>query len=341
MRQLHFVERDAGTVVLATSDGLERFELPVDETLRSALDDVPADAAATPAGTPSSPRITPREIQARVRAGEKAEDLAKSSDAPLNWIMRFAGPVLAERELVTGEARRAKARRSTTEGQVVVFGEAVDARFAAHGIDPGDVRWDALRRDGGQWIVAASWVGGQAEHTAEWGFQLATRTVAPLDDTAADLLSDRPIRPFVAPPAPALALAPPIVGDVASFPPMPNADTGPLPRGPEPVDEDVFDQAQFEQAQREHEPTPASAVLDPMDTPPLPMQVPGADESAADPHTPGEATPAETTRIPKVTNLGVAERAERRPRKARDEKPARPTVPSWDDILLGARRKRD
>ena len=51
-------------------------------------------------------------------------------------------------------------------------------------------------------------------------------------------------------------------------------------------------------------------------------------------HVPGH--PA-TTRIPKVTNLGVAQRGD----ETEDEKAARATIPSWDDILLGVRRKRD
>ena len=43
MRVLHFVERDAesGSVVLATSDGHEQFELAVDQPLREALSDTP------------------------------------------------------------------------------------------------------------------------------------------------------------------------------------------------------------------------------------------------------------------------------------------------------------
>ena len=207
-------------------------------------------------------------------------------------MVRFAGPVLAERERMANEARRSKARRSTTEGQTVVFGEAVDERFSAHGIEPGTVRWDAHRREDAQWIVSAHWIGGQTERTAEWTFHLAARTVAPIDDTAADLLSDRPIRPVAPPEPPALAL-------VEDFPAMPDAHTGPLPR---PAEE-VFDQAQF-------------------DEPHLPLHVPDAPVRQ---------------RVPALTNLGVATKDA----ETEDEKAARATIPSWDDILLGVRRKHD
>jgi hypothetical protein len=327
MRQLHLVENDteAGRVVLATSDGQERFELTVDRALRSAVSEVPVrpTTAVSSVTGPSEPRVTPREIQMRVRGGETPESLADSYNASLDWIMRFATPVLAERSRIADEGRRARARRSTTEGQLVVFGEAVDERFSAHGIDPSSVRWDAHRRDDGQWVLVASWIGGQAEREAEWSFHLTGRTVAPLDDTAADLLSDRPIRP-IAPPvapvapeepertAPGLALAPPLEPGLVAFPAMPDAHTGPLPRA-----EDVFDQARFEEPQ-------------------LPMHVPDAPDAPEVP--PAQpARPARPARKAKVTNLGVAGRED----ESDDDKAARAAIPSWDDILLGVRRKRD
>jgi hypothetical protein len=321
MRQLHFVDRDAGSghVVLATSDGLEQFELAIDAALRAAVRPEAQPASTGPsvgyATRPSSdPRITPREIQMRVRAGEIPQALADEYGAGLDWVLRFAGPVLAERKRSADEARRAKARRSTTVGQAVIFGEAVDARFAAHGIDPFGVGWDAHRREDAQWIITARWIGGQSERAAEWAFNLSGRTVAPIDDTAADLLSDRPIRPVVPTPdpeiAPSLSLAPPLEPGVVAFPAMPDAHTGPLPRA-----EELFDQARFDGAGSHRQ-------ADGFDAPHLPMHVPDGPS---------------TTRIPKVTNLGVADR----PDETEDEKAARATVPSWDDILLGVRRKRD
>jgi hypothetical protein len=209
--------------------------------------------------------------------------------------------VLAERSRMADEARRAKARRSTAEAQIVVFGEAVDERFAAHGIEPSSVSWDAHRREDGQWVLVARWIGGQAERTAEWTFQLSSRSVTPIDETAGDLLSDRPIRPIAPPPepepaAPALTLAPPLVPGLVAFPAMPDAHTGKLPR----TEEEVFDQAQFEE-------------------PPLPMDVPNAP----------------------IAPTAKAPEKPRRSEESDEEKAARAAIPSWDDILLGVRRKRD
>jgi hypothetical protein len=331
MRVLHFVERDAeaGHVVLATSDGHEQFELAVDQPLREALGTAQPNSATKAPMTRlgSDQRITPREIQMRVRAGETPQEIADTYSAGLDWVLRFAGPVLAERERMAAEARRAKARRSTTEGQTVIFGEAVDERFSAHGIEPAAVRWDAHRREDAQWIISAYWVGGQTERSAEWTFNLSGRSVAPADDTAADLLSDRPIRPITPPEertAPGLSLAPPLIPGLVAFPAMPDAHTGPLPRAEEVFDQAQFEQhAQFEQQARFEQQAQFNEVPAGMfDEPHLPMHVPDAPS---------------TSRIPKLTNLGVASRED----ETEDEKAARATIPSWDDILLGVRRKHD
>lgn len=326
MRTLHLVESDtdAGHVVLETADGQEKFELPIDDALRSVLAEAPVAAPAEPrVAAPNTPPITPREVQMRVRAGDSPEAIAAAFGADPDWVSRFAAPVIAERARIADEGRRAKARRSTTEGQTVVFGDAVDERFTQHGIDPAEVRWDAHRRDDGQWVLSAHWVGGQAERRADWSFHLSGRTVAPMDDTAADLLSDRPIRP-VQPPtdieatSPTLTLAPPLAPGLVAFPAMPDAQTGPLPVG-----EEVFDQAAFDQA-----------ALD------APLLDKATEEPAAfeEPHLPMHVPDVPKQRARKVTDLGVAARREN---ETDDDKAARAAIPSWDDILLGVRRKRD
>lgn len=335
MRALRFVRpaEDGSHLVVETTDGIDQFYLCVDAALRSAAQlDPPgqpspqAEAPAVPAARTAEPTIAPREIQMRVRAGEAPQDLADSYGVSLDRLMRFAGPVLDERKRIADEARRARARRSTTEGQIVIFGEAVDSRFTAHGIPPSDVGWDSRRREDGEWQIVAEWLGGDSTHTAEWVFHRSSRTVTPVDDAAADLLSDRPIRP-VAPPEPtperpALAAAPPLAPGIVAFPPMPDAHTAPVP----PLD-DVFDQEAPPEGPREV-PTlvPASAAEAELefDVPPLPLAV-------TDPSTrPAAAVPG----LAKLRNLGMTKREE-----SDEERAARARVPSWDDILLGVRRK--
>jgi hypothetical protein len=376
MRQLRFLTltEDGDHALVETTDGAEQFTLAVDATLRDAVradlprlmpapagpalvvTPIPGSAVPADPGEPGRDEgrhhvappaaatarvvesISPREIQMRVRAGEDPAALAAESGMELERIMRFAGAVVAERLRIADEARRARARRTTgdamaaggtfdggfgsapsgdAEAKIVVFGEAVDERFGAHGIPADSVSWDSHRRDDGEWVVVATWLGGTTEHSAQWLFSRSLRTVTPLDDTAADLLSNRPIRP-VAPPEPvrpALVGAPPLVRGVVAFPPMPDAHTGPLP----PVD-DVFDQEAPPEGPREVPPlVPAAVSMLSFDEPPLPLGI-------ADP---GNRPAAGTLR-----SLGNHRRDE-----SDEERAARARIPSWDDILLGTRRK--
>lgn len=354
MRQLRLVaptppDVDGGDcLVLETADGAERFSLPLDPALRDAV----RAREIRPALSSGEPKLAPREIQKRVRGGESPQALADDSGATLDWVMRFAQPVLAERARITEEARRAKARRSTTDGEIVVFNEAVEARYAAHGVDPASVSWDAFRREDGTWALVARWLGGEDEHTAEWTFHLTSgRSVTPADDTAAELLSDRPIRPIVAPrptvptqPAsePVLSLAPPATQGVVVFPARPDADTGPLPRVDHPYDSAAFD-ARFPAAPRHDAPAAApsaeAAPDDPsLDEPPLPLGLPANKTSA-----PAATPSSRPSRQARSTNrrAGHANRAGNGAAEAEDDKAARARIPAWDDILLGVRRRQD
>jgi hypothetical protein len=356
MRVLRFVGPgdDADHLIVETTDGGEQFLLELDGAIRAAVGpDLPRPAStepqpeAVPEIAPDT-AISPREIQMRVRAGAQPQQLADDHAMTLDKVLRFAGPVLAERTRISDEARRAKARRSTTEGQIVVFGEAVEERFAAHGIDPATIAWDAYRRDDGQWIVTASWVGGATERVAEWVFHLAGRTVTPLDDTAADLLSDRPIRsssPSEEPARPSLVAAPPLAPGVVAFPPMPDADTGPIPTAAE-LDE-VYDQDSNRDSNRDTRDRDARRRVaaggvggdtdDDFHAPPLPLRLADATQVETDGGLIPASPTARTGRLPKVTNLGVASRED----ETDEERAARARIPSWDDILLGVRRKSD
>lgn len=302
MRELRLVS-GAGSyagsqhVVVETADGSEQFTLRIADLYRH-LPPPPVPAVET---TPLP--IPPREIQMRVRAGEAPHELAEESGVPIDRVLMFAGPVLDERSRMADEARRARARRSTPDGLLVNFGEAVDERFAAHGIDPMAVRWDSHRRDDGQWIVSAGWRGGESERTAEWSFSLAARSVTPLDETASDLLSDRPIRPVVA-----------AVPDLPAAPTTsaPDAPTGPLPYM---VDQPVITI-----------PTVAAGHPSAAGRPFVADRPAAGDEDLFDPPTLSDEESPAPLRVVDETD---------------EQKAARARIPSWDDILLGVRRKRD
>src|SRR5688500_546926 len=73
-----------------------------------------------------------RDTQARSRAGEAADEVARVGGVPGDRVLRSAGPVLQERARLAQHARRTKLR-SSAKGATLA--EIVDARLGQHGID--------------------------------------------------------------------------------------------------------------------------------------------------------------------------------------------------------------
>lgn len=125
--------------------------------------------------------LSPREIQARVRAGESPEVIAAETGWPLDRVERYAEPPLAERAFIAGQAQQAEVRRS---GEPVLLADTVAIAMTRAGREADEVDWDAWRREDGRWIVTASAPGA----TATWTYDVAGRTVHPLDDSARRLM---------------------------------------------------------------------------------------------------------------------------------------------------------
>ncbi|MFP5368324.1 MAG: septation protein SepH [Actinomycetes bacterium] len=151
---------DDGTHLLLSGAGGEMFQLPIDEALRTAS----RSSAKPRADRPAVP-MSPRDIQARIRAGATAADVAELSGLPLAKVERYEGPVLAEREYVAQQARKVEvaspspghdAYRSAFGDNPATLDDMVAHRLAAHGIDPATVEWDSWRRQDGTWTVSAT-----------------------------------------------------------------------------------------------------------------------------------------------------------------------------------------
>jgi hypothetical protein len=151
---------DDGVHLLLSGAGGEMFQLPIDEALRAASrSSAKAPAAASPIA------MSPRDIQARIRSGATAADVADLSGLPLAKVERYEGPVLAEREYVAQQARKVEvaspspghdAYRSVFGDNPATLNDMVAHRLSAHGIEPSSVEWDSWRRPDGSWTVAAS-----------------------------------------------------------------------------------------------------------------------------------------------------------------------------------------
>ncbi|MDQ0769642.1 septal ring-binding cell division protein DamX [Pseudarthrobacter defluvii] len=179
---------DDGTHLLLSGAGGEMFQLPIDEALRTA-----SRSTAKPRTERPAVPMSPRDIQARIRAGATAADVAELSGMPLAKVERYEGPVLAEREYVAQQARKVEVAapspghdiyRSAFGDNPATLNDMVAHRLSAHGIDPSTVEWDSWRRQDGTWTVSASFEakpGGTSgigeEPPALWTFNPARKTL--------------------------------------------------------------------------------------------------------------------------------------------------------------------
>jgi hypothetical protein len=132
--------------------------------------------------------LRPKEIQARIRAGETAEEIADAAGIPVERVRWFEGPVLAERAYIADQAQAGSVRRAgDSAGPGPRLGDIVTARLSASGTDPADGQWDARKRGDGNWQVSLTFPSGGRLHVAEWVFDPRRRHVMPDDDNAARL----------------------------------------------------------------------------------------------------------------------------------------------------------
>jgi hypothetical protein len=189
MRTLRLVAlSDDGKSLILAAEGDdaetgERYALPIDDRVRAAAR---GDARRlTQIDVDLGTELPPRVIQARIRSGETPEQVAASSGTRVERIMRFAHPVLQERERVAEQAREARVRLS--EGTpTVVLHRFMTERLRLIDTDLDAVGWDAHRDDDGTWVVCGTWRAGDKSGTTRWAFDLPARTVTPLDAATMD-----------------------------------------------------------------------------------------------------------------------------------------------------------
>lgn len=183
-----------GEHLLLSGKGGETFRLRIDEALRVAANR--PTHRPVQAGEPSDgPTMTPRDIQARIRAGASAEEVARLSGHDLAHVLRYEGPVRAERDYIARQAQGVEVaapgaapgeRHRTAFGErPVSLGEMVAYRLRDFAVDPEDVEWDAWRRPDNSWEVVAGFslpedsaVSVGEEPPAKWIFSPLRRSVS-------------------------------------------------------------------------------------------------------------------------------------------------------------------
>jgi hypothetical protein len=113
--------------------------------------------------------LSPKEIQARLRAGDSVEQVARAARIPTARIMIYATPVISERVRIIDQARAAKLRRPRGPASETALGNAVTQRLTeVAGLQPETVEWTAKRREDASWVIALSFAARGGNRTAQW-----------------------------------------------------------------------------------------------------------------------------------------------------------------------------
>ncbi|WAP58756.1 septation protein SepH [Streptomyces sp. S465] len=335
------VSNDGTRLVLKAADSTE-YTLPIDERLRAAVRNDRARLGQIEIEVES--HLRPRDIQARIRAGATAEEVAQMAGIPVDRVRRFEGPVLAERAFMAERARKTPVRRPG-ENTGPQLGEAVAERLLLRGAEKDTAQWDSWRRDDGTWEVLLVYRVAGEPHSASWTYDPPRRLVQAVDDEARALIGEADDTPE------------------PSFPFVPR-----IARLPRDRDRDR-DRSSSERLDDDSAPTSASAALDDgfgerdsltslleavpnfrgdmvvPDASPPPPDEPVEEPEAVEP--PAPAASAGSAYADVLMPRSVAGHRDRltgttdRQAEADGVRPGRrAAVPSWDEIVFGTRRKK-
>ncbi|MFF7231836.1 septation protein SepH [Streptomyces sioyaensis] len=343
------VSNDGTRLVLKAADSTE-YTLPIDERLRAAVRNDRARLGQIEIEVES--HLRPRDIQARIRAGASAEEVAQLAGIPVDRVRRFEGPVLAERAFMAERARKTPVRRPG-ENTGPQLGEAVAERLLLRGADKESVQWDSWRRDDGTWEVLLVYRVAAEPHSASWTYDPPRRLVQAVDDEARALIGEsddtpEPSFPFV----PRIARLPrdrPLdrtLDRQSSERAVPSGDEDGEPRDAEEA-----------VGERERERDSLTSLLEAVpsfrgdmvvpESPKAPQSDEESEAEVEEPPAPAASAGAGSAYADVLMPRAVAGHRDRltgttdRQAEADGVRPGRrAAVPSWDEIVFGTRRKK-
>jgi len=343
MEQLKVIGTEDDVLVVATESG-ERFTLALDEVLRVEARRARRDRDTDDRGA----RPSPRDIQAHIRAGMSAREVASLLNARVEDVERFERPVLAEREHIVDQALAVPVLLggALEHDAPITFGAAVRAKLAEAGAT--DERWTSWKDSSG-WMVKLEFTANGIDHDARWGFDPRRSSLSPQNADAIQLSRQGSLPEGLIPRL--RALDTPLHKDDSRFDsgafgprrldiedepgiegtgPLASAVEAAIKRAPDaPVTSaetaDLLEALRRRRGQRE--PLPGVPDGDPE-----PRRTGAAPVALFDALEPGYEAESETA-------VDESERPE--PAPVNDAAPrrtkGRPSMPSWDEIVFGAR----
>lgn len=270
--------------------------------------------------------LRPRDIQARIRRGESTEAVAEAANVPVERIMAYAVPVLAEREHICERAQAATIRRTNISAPAARFGDVIAETFRSRDVDSTTVEWDSWRREDGRWVVSVRVP--DEDGPAMYLFDAPGRYVVADNEQASELVAD-------VPDSTEMAIASAIADANAE---IPGTDTAVEPPSPETAPErDAYDDVDepgvtsLKRARARRAMAQEQLMLDGQQSQQAEAPSDDTDTDDVDPH----ATTADLTETAAAARAAgdVADPPDGAPKRTRRRERRR--VPSWDEIMFG------
>jgi Protein of unknown function (DUF3071) len=386
MQELKVIGVENGALLAASEEG-DRFRIAIDEVLQSRLRQTQTEST-------SGPKLSPREVQSHIRSGMSAEDVAAVTGASLDFVRRFEGPVLAEREYIVSSALSVPVHTAIDPDPVdsgANFGSVIRERLAALGAS--NERWASWKEPDGGWIVKLSFTADNIDHDARWGFEPKKNALSPMGNEAIALSQQGELKGALIPRLRAVgaetsaadvsrfdsaaftfreSLADEILNDTGSVEPVPYGRNVPstdavaraaIKRADEPAQSlgetaDLLESLRRRRGEREaatfEEPTPAALQASSPSTPAsssastssgmrlveVPMETANEPAPAAPP--PASVSTQPTQPATPTPNAWANQAAKSQSRNTGNHgKRGRASMPSWDEIVFGARTDDD
>ena len=314
------VGADEETLVFTDSEG-RRYTTPITDELRGA---VRRDRPRIEAITEDKP-LRPREIQALLRSGARAVDIAREHNVEVSQITRFEAPVQAEKDYAL---QRALSSPIGNLPDSPVMGDLVVDRLAARGVSPDSLHWSASRQADSPWVIHLTFIQGAVEHGAQWRLQASGHLEA-IDEEArwlTETASPTGVQSFTSlpVPAPVVSVDRSDIEEREALVEQLNAQRG----KPQEIEYELDDEEDEEEISEERPHLPA-----------------GVESLAARIHSLTEARKsssevkesAETTETVEDQPLPLEQLEDIPQAPAAAKKSKRRSVPSWDEIVFGSR----
>jgi hypothetical protein len=193
VRELKFVGTEDDLLLLVDPQG-DQFAVPVTPELRQAIR---TRRAPRPASGPRNPLPSPREVQALLRSGLAADQVADHFGVDIAYIEKFEAPVAAELDHMVELAQDVPLHFDEEGAETSTFGHIITHRLVTRGAE--HTMWSSWREEDGRWTVQIAYTADGHDSKARWFFDPRRRQLTPANEEAEALSTAQDLQPVKVP----------------------------------------------------------------------------------------------------------------------------------------------